>query len=58
MEHTEQIRRRVLTRKATSLRLLAAEIGISFVVLGRFLNGGDVSTKNLDRIVAWLEKSA
>lgn len=38
-----------------SLRALSGVTGVSFTVLGRFLKGGDMTGRNLDKIVAWLD---
>jgi hypothetical protein len=41
--------------KEGGVRALAAEIGLPPTVVWRFLKGNDMTGRNLDKVVAWLD---
>lgn len=65
---TESIRRRLRETTATcpacgqstgqSLRALGEATGVPFTGLSRFLKGGDMTGRNLDKIDVWLRSRA
>jgi hypothetical protein len=63
---TDSVRRRIRERSGEcptchqptregSIRGIADVIGMSHTTLWRFLRGGDITGRNLDKVIAWLE---
>lgn len=55
---TDSLRRRIREEHGGSIRALGRETGVSFNVISRFLRGMDIAGRNIDPLVAYLDRSA